>query len=93
MADAQERQLASADATVSRTEARRSLSLMGRLFAGAEHTQLYVSTFLAVLCLIAWIALSLWGPNTPRVDDLIVTLKNAFVFLIGLFAGSLAFRS
>lgn len=84
---ADERRLASEDAAVSRTEARQSLSLMGWLLGGAEHTPLYVITFLTVFCLVAWIALSIWGPDMPRVDALIEALKNAFVFLIGLFAG------
>lgn len=62
-------------------------SLMGRVFGGAEHTPLYVITFLTVTCLVAWIALSIWGPDTSRVNALIDSLAKAFAFFIGLFAG------
>src|ERR1700730_7933128 len=88
VADAQERRQVTSDAEVSRTEARQSLSLMGWLFGGAEHTPLYVITFLTVVCLGAWIALSIWGPDTPRVNTLVDSLGKAFAFFIGLFAGA-----
>jgi hypothetical protein len=87
IADEQERQRATSDGEVSRSEARQSLSLMGWLFAGAEHTPLFVIAFLTVVCLVAWIAVSIWGPDIPRVNTLADDLGKAFTFLVGLFAG------
>lgn len=60
---------------------------MGWLFGGAEYTPLFVVTFLTILCLATWIALAVWGPDTPKVANLIDTLGKAFTFFIGLFSG------
>jgi hypothetical protein len=65
----------------------RSTSLMSRLFGGAEYTPLFVVTFLTMLCLLTWIVLAIWGPDTPRIANIIDTLGKAFTFFIGLFSG------
>jgi hypothetical protein len=60
---------------------------MGRLFAGAEHTPLFVVTFLFLFNLGLWAALAVWGPDTARVSSLIVALERALTFFLGLFSG------
>jgi hypothetical protein len=90
-ANAAERKQAEAESAVGRVEARAALSLMARAFASPEHTPLYVVTFLTLVCLLIWIVVAVWGPNTPRVDNLIDGLGKAFTFFVGLFAG-IAFR-
>jgi hypothetical protein len=91
-AAAGERQQAEAEAEVGREDVRPALSLMARVFASAEHTPLYVITFLTVICLVAWISLAIWGPDTPRMATVIDTMGKAFTFFIGLFAGILGSR-
>jgi hypothetical protein len=87
IADAQEREKAASDAKVGRVEAKQSLGIMEWVFGGAEHTPLYVITFLTIVSLGAWIAVSIWGPDTARVNTLADSLGKAFTFFVGLFAG------
>jgi hypothetical protein len=60
---------------------------MAWVFGSAEHTPLYVITFLTIACLAAWVLVAVWGPDTPRVNNLIDGLAKAFTFFVGLFAG------
>lgn len=91
-AAAGERQHAEAEAEIGREDVRPALSLMAWMFGSAEHTPLFVITFLTVICLAAWIGLAVWGPDTPRMATVIDTMGKAFTFFIGLFAGVLGSR-
>jgi hypothetical protein len=83
----QERRELTGSAAVVRQEAAQATSLMGWLFAGAEHTPLFVITFLLILCFGLWAGLAIAGPDTPRVATLIAALERAATFFVGLFAG------
>src|SRR6202035_2979470 len=68
-------------------EARKQVSdyagKLGDLFGGGAYTRLHIAAVLEVLCLISIVSLSVWAPETPRIEKRLITWsKPSSSFLV-----------
>ena len=61
---------------------------LGDLFGGGAYTRLHIAAVLEVLCLISIVSLSVWAPETPRIEKAIDHLEQAFLILLGFLVGT-----